>query len=60
MYSRKIRRLPVLDEDELLGIVTSADLIKLFTVCSREDTRRMYYHALTRIFDESSELDIAR
>lgn len=55
MYSRKIRRLPVLDEDKLLGIVTTADLIKLYTVCNREDTRNMYYHALTKIFDDYNE-----
>lgn len=55
MYSRKIRRLPVLDEDELLGIVSASDFVKLYTVCNREDTRKMYFHALTKIFDESSE-----
>lgn len=59
MYSRKIRRLPVLDEDELLGIVTSTDFLKLYTVCNREDTRNMYYHALTKIFDEGNEHQIA-
>lgn len=58
MYSRKIRRLPVLDEDELLGIVSATDFVKLYTVCNREDTRKMYFHALTKIFDESSESSI--
>lgn len=53
MYSRKIRRLPVLDEDELLGIVSASDFVKLYTVCNREDTRKMYFHALTKIFDET-------
>ena len=55
MYSRKIRRLPVLDEDELLGIVSASDFVKLYTVCNRDDTRKMYFHALTKIFDEASE-----
>ena len=55
MYSRKIRRLPVLDEDELLGIVSATDFVKLYTVCNREDMRKMYFHALTKIFDESNE-----
>jgi CBS domain-containing protein len=59
MYSRKIRRLPVLDEDELLGIVTATDFVKLYTVCNREDTRKMYYHALTRIFDDHNEQAVA-
>ena len=55
MYSRKIRRLPVLDEDELLGLVSATDFVKLYTVCNREDMRKMYFHALTKIFDESNE-----
>lgn len=58
MYSRKIRRLPVLDEDELLGIVSATDFVKLYTVCNREDTRKMYFHALTKIFDDSNEPSI--
>ncbi|MEW6043133.1 MAG: CBS domain-containing protein [Thermoproteota archaeon] len=59
MYTRKIRRLPVLDEDELLGIVSATDFVKLYTVCDREDMRRMYYHALTRIFDNHNEEAVA-
>jgi len=55
MYSRKIRRLPVLDEDELLGIVSATDFVKLYTVCNREDMRKMYFHALTKIFDDNNE-----
>jgi len=60
MYSRKIRRLPVLDEDRLLGIVSATDFLRLFTVCNSEDLRKMYYHSLARLFDESNEEEIAR
>ena len=59
MYTRKIRRLRVLDEDQLLGIVSATDFVKLYTVCNREDTRKMYYHALTRIFDDHNEEAVA-
>jgi CBS domain-containing protein len=59
MYTRKIRKLPVLDEDQLLGIITATDFIRLYTVCNREDTRKLYYHALTKIFDDHNEQAIA-
>lgn len=60
MYTRKIRRLPVLDEDVLMGIVSATDFVRLLTVCNSEDTRKMYYHALTRMFDDHIENEVAR
>lgn len=60
MYTRNIRRLPVLDEDVLLGIVSATDFVRLLTVCNSEDTRKMYYHALTRMFDDHIEDEVAR
>ncbi|WP_268543463.1 cyclic nucleotide-binding/CBS domain-containing protein [Candidatus Nitrosotenuis cloacae] len=60
MYTRKIRRLPVLDEDVLRGIVTATDFVRLLTVCNSEDTRKMYYHALTRMFDDHVEDEVVR
>ena len=56
MYSRKIRKLPVIEEDRLLGIITTSDIVKLFTVCNKEDMRKMYYGALSKIFDDSEEV----
>ena len=55
MYYRKIRKLPVIDEDQLLGIVTASDIVKLFTVCNKEDMRKTYYNALSKIFDSSEK-----
>lgn len=60
MYSRKIRRLPVVEEDRVLGLVSATDFLRLFTVCNSEDMRKMYYGALARLFEDASENEIAR
>jgi len=54
MYTRGIRKLPVIDNDKVIGIVTATDLVRQFAVCTGDDLRKMYCETIARIYDHYS------
>ena len=50
MYTRKVRKIPVIEEDKVVGIVTASDLVNQFAVSTEEDLKNMYYQSITKIF----------
>lgn len=50
MYTRKVRKIPVIDEDKVVGMVTATDLVNQFAVSTEEDIKNMYYQSITKIF----------
>lgn len=50
MYTRKVRKIPVIDEDKVVGIVTATDLVNQFAVSTEEDLKNMYYQSIAKIF----------
>ena len=50
MYTRKVRKIPVIDEDKVIGMVNATDLINQFAVSTEEDLKNMYYQSITKIF----------
>jgi CBS domain-containing protein len=50
MYTRKVRKIPVIDEDKVVGIVTATDLVNQFAVSTEEDMKNMYYQSIAKIF----------
>jgi len=51
MYTRGIRKLPVIDNDKVIGIVTATDLVRQFAVCTGEDLRKMYCESIVKIYE---------
>ncbi len=54
MYTRGIRKLPVIDNDKVIGIVTATDLVRQFAVCTGDDLKKMYCESIARIYDHCS------
>jgi len=54
MYTRGIRKLPVIDNDKVIGIVTATDLVRQFAVCTGDDLRKMYCETIAKIYDNCS------
>ena len=54
MYTRGIRKLPVIDNDIVVGIVTATDLVRQFAVCTQDDLRKMYCESVARIYENFS------
>jgi len=54
MYTRGIRKLPVIEDDKVVGIVTATDLVKQFAVCTEGDLQKMYCESIVKIYDHYS------
>ncbi len=54
MHDRGIRKLPVLDGENVIGIITATDIVNLLAVCIEEDVRDMYFHSVVKIFTNYS------
>jgi len=54
MYARGIRKLPVIDNDKVIGIVTATDLVRQFAVCTGDDLRKMYCETIVKIYEHCS------
>lgn len=54
MHDRGVRKLPVISEDKVVGIITATDIVNLLAVCVEEDMRDMYFHSVAKIYTNYS------
>ena len=54
MHERKIRKLPVIDDGNVVGIITATDIVNLLSVSVEEDMRDMYFHSVAKIYTNYS------
>ena len=54
MHERKIRKLPVIDDEKVVGIITATDIVNLLSVSVEEDMRDMYFHSVAKIYTNYS------
>ncbi len=54
MHDRGVRKLPVIDDVSVVGMITATDIVNLLAVCVEEDVRYMYFHSVVKIFTDYS------
>lgn len=54
MHDRGVRKLPVIDNEKVVGIITATDIVNLLAVCVEEDMRDMYFHSVVKIYSNYS------
>ncbi len=54
MHDRGIRKLPVVDNEKIVGIITATDIVNLLAVCMEDDVRDMYFHSVAKIYTNYS------
>lgn len=54
MHERGIMKLPVVNGDNVVGIITARDIVNLLAVCAEDDVRDMYFHSVVKVFSNYS------
>jgi CBS domain-containing protein len=54
MHDRGIKKLPVIDNEKIIGIITATDIVNLLAVCMEDDVRDMYFHSVAKIYTNYS------
>jgi CBS domain-containing protein len=54
MYTRGVRKLPVVENDTVVGMVTATDLVNQFAVSTEEDLGKMYYESVIKVYKNYS------
>ena len=52
MYTREIRKLPVIDNDQVIGMLTATDLVNQLAVSTEEDMIKMYHQSVSKIYKQ--------
>jgi CBS domain-containing protein len=54
MYTRGVRKLPVIDNDQIIGIVTATDLVNQLAVSTHVDLQKMFHESVIKVYKQYS------
>ncbi|MDH3610724.1 MAG: CBS domain-containing protein [Nitrosopumilus sp.] len=54
MYTRDIRKLPVIDNDQVVGMITATDLVKQLAISTEDDIQKMYHETVIKVYKQYS------
>ena len=54
MYTRDIRKLPVIDNEQVVGILTATDLVNQLAISTEDDIQKMYHESVIKVYKQYS------
>ena len=54
MYTRGVRKLPVIDNDQIVGIITATDLVNQLAVSTEDDLQKMFHESVIKVYKQYS------
>jgi len=54
MHTRNIRKLPVIDNEQVVGIITSTDLVNQLAISTEDDIKKMYHESVIKVYKNYS------
>ena len=54
MHTRNIRKLPVIDNDQVVGMITSTDLVNQLAISTEDDIQKMYHETIIKVYKQYS------
>jgi CBS domain-containing protein len=54
MYTRDIRKLPVIDNDKVVGMITATDLVNQLAISTENDIQKMYHESVIKVYKQYS------
>jgi CBS domain-containing protein len=54
MQTSNIRKLPVIDNDQVVGMITSTDLVNQLAISTEDDIQKMYHETVIKVYKQYS------
>ena len=54
MHTRGVRKIPVIENDQVIGIITATDLVNQLAVSTQDDLQKMYHESVIKVYKQYS------
>ena len=54
MYARGVRKIPVIENDQVIGMITATDLVNQLAVSTQDDLQKMYHESVIKVYKQYS------
>ena len=54
MHTRRVRKLPVIENEQVVGMITATDLVNQLAVSTEEDLQKMFHESVIKVYKQYS------